>query len=168
MKRKVLFTSLILVLVFSFASCTNQKNTLFYDSEWLMQNVDSNNQPYYHHLVFQPENKVMLRVSYFDSQNIIVWSGTYKLKSKEIFLNFSECARFENGEYEGLYTDKRLINYYKGEYLYSLGLVGETEEEQVYHLQLIRPENVFYGETKDIFGNYFEDFVKIDNLLKEE
>lgn len=165
-KISVLFvfilTSLLLI------SCYEGKNTPFYDSEWIMQNFDANNQSYYHHLILQPDHKVMLRSSYFDSTNIIVWSGTYKIKSKKIIFNFTECSRYEDGKNVGQYSDKRLINYYKGEYFYSLGLIGDTDETKKYHLQLIRPESVFYGETKDIYGNYFEDFVKVDKLLKTE
>lgn len=166
MKKNIIWLIIVILTGFVFFGCKSGKNSPFYDTEWLMQNVDANNQPYYHHLIFQPENRVMLRVSYFDSTNIIVWRGTYKIKSNKLVLNFEDCSRFENGENVGQYSDKRLIYYYKGDYYYSLGLIGDTEEDKVYHLQLIRPENIFYGETKDIYGNYFEDFVKIDNLTK--
>ena len=167
MKKPLIFGLLIIITIL-FSGCYEGKNTPFYDSEWIMQNVDGNNQVYYHHLILNPDKTVMLRSSYFDSTNIIVWTGTYKIKSKKIIFNFTECSRYENGQNVGQYSDKRLINYYKGEYFYSLGLIGDTEETKKYHLQLIRPESVFYGETKDIYGNYFEDFVKVDKLIKPE
>lgn len=166
MNKRVLFIFLLTVCGLVFTSCFNEKNSPFYDSEWIMDNYDSNMQPYYHHLILKPGHKVMLRTSYYDSTNIIVWRGTYKITSKKIIFNFEDCSRFENGENVGAYSDKRLINFYKGEYLYSLGLIGDTEETEEYHLQLIRPENLFLGETKDIYGNYFEDFVKTDLLAE--
>ena len=64
--------------------CFIERNTPFYDSEWVMQNYDENGGLYYHHLILQPGHKAMLRVSYADSTNIIVWTGTYKINSKNI------------------------------------------------------------------------------------
>lgn len=164
MKKKLLFTVILIGILFSFTGCYNEKNSPFYDSEWIMRNLDNNMQEYYHHLILKPGHKVMLRSSYFDSTNIIVWRGTYKITSKKIIFNFEDCSRFEKGENVGQYSDKRLVKYYTGEYLYSIGLVGDKEEEKAYHLQLIRPKNQIYGETKDIYGNYFEEFVKVPHI----
>ncbi|MCQ2576794.1 MAG: hypothetical protein MJ162_08610, partial [Treponema sp.] len=85
----------------------------------------------------------------------------YKINSKKIIFNFEDCSRLENGENVGQYSDRRLVKFYSGEYFYSIGLIGETEETKQYHLQLIRPKNQIYGENKDIFGNYLEEFVKV-------
>lgn len=167
--KKTAYLFCILIMAFSLAACFNEKNSPFYDSEWIMQNYDNNAQLYYHHLILSPDHKVMLRSSYADSQNIIVWRGTYKINDKKIVFNFEDCSRFENGENVGKYSDKRLVKFYNGEYLYSIGLIGE-EENKAWHLQLIRPKNQLLGETKDIYGNYFEEFIKVDplNSLSEE
>ncbi|MCQ2593179.1 MAG: hypothetical protein MJ188_10400 [Treponema sp.] len=164
MVKKIAFSIFVISFSLFFASCFNEKQTPFYNSQWIMQNYDENANLYYHHLILKPKHKVMLRSSYADSTNIIVWRGTYKINSKKIIFNFEDCSRFENGENVGQYSDKRLVKFYNGEYLYSIGLIGDDEENQQYHLQLIRPKNQIYGETKDIYGNYFEEFVKIPHL----
>lgn len=164
--KKSLIWIFCLFLTLLFTSCFSKKNTPLYDSEWIMQNSDIDGNQYYHHLALQPGNKVILRVSYFDSTNIIVWQGTYKLKSKKIIFKFDECTRYENGQIAGNYQDGRFIKYYNGEYFYSLGVIeSEETDEETYHMQLIRPKNQIYGETIDIFGNYFEDFVKVEKLI---
>lgn len=160
MKRKFFFVFFMLMLGFLLAGCFSEKDSPFYDSEWIMQNYDNDANLYYHHLILSPGHKVMLRSSYADSQNIIVWRGTYKINDKKITFNFEDCSRFENGQNVGQYSDKRLVKFYNGEYLYSIGLIGE-EENKAWHLQLIRPKNQIYGETKDIYGNYLEEFVKV-------
>ena len=165
MKRKLFFVFSMMMLGFLFTGCFSEKDSPFYDSEWIMQNYDNNAQLYYHHLILRPDHSVMLRTSYADSENIIVWRGKYKINSKKITFNFEDCSRFEKGENVGQYSDKRLVKFYTGEYFYSLGLIGE-DGNQTYHLQLIRPENHFYGETKDIYGNYFEEFVKVPGKLQ--
>ncbi len=142
--------------------CFNEKASPFYNSQWVMQNYDDNGELYYHHLILQPGHKAMLRVSYADSTNIIVWNGTYKIDSKKIKFNFTECVRYENEVVVGKYTSGQLIKYYTGEFLYSIGLIKEQGDKENYHLQLIRPKNYFYGDGKDIFGNQFEDFVKFE------
>ncbi|MDD5929741.1 MAG: hypothetical protein PUC37_08050 [Spirochaetales bacterium] len=153
---------LFLVLSFSLSGCFSEKNTPFYDSEWIMQNVDDQNQLYYHHLILSPDHKVMLRVSYADSTNIIVWQGTYKINSKKLYFNFTECIRYEKGEVVGNYTAGQMIKFYAGEYLYSVGIPDDdTEKNGRYHLRLIRPKNFFYADSKDMFGNALEDFVKV-------
>lgn len=157
--KKITILVLISVLLISLSGCFSEKKSPFYDSEWIMQNYDNDAQLYYHHLILKPDHSVMLRTSYADSQNIIVWRGTYKISSKKMIFKFEDCSRFEKGENIGQYSDKRLVKFYTGEYLYSLGLIGD-EDNKVWHLQLIRPKNQFYGETKDIYGNYFEEFVK--------
>ena len=142
--------------------CFNEKNSPFYDSQWVMTNYDNNMELYYHHLILEPGHKVMLRVSYADSTNIIVWKGTYKVDSKKFKFNFTECLRYEDGEVVSKYTSGQFIKYYTGEFLYSVGLVQEDSGAENYHLQLIRPKNYFYGEGKDIFGNQLEEFVKFE------
>ena len=162
----VLFT---ILLSLSLTSCFNYKNSPFYDSEWVMQNYDNNMQLYYHHLILYPDHKVMLRVSYADSTNIIVWNGTFKINSNTIKFNFTDCIRYEEGKPVGTYEATKFIKYYTGDYNYSIGLLPseksnddkEDDENLVYHLALIRPRNYFYGDTIDIFGNQFEDFVKM-------
>jgi len=158
--KKNLFICVLFVFIFSFTACFNEKDSPFYDSEWIMQNYDAKGDLYYHHLILKPDHSVMLRSSYADSENIIVWRGTYKINSKKIIFNFEDCSRFENGKNAGQYSDKRLVKFYTGEYLYSVGQVGD-EDKKEYHLQLIRPKNQIYGETKDIYGNLFEEFVKV-------
>lgn len=160
---KKIFTTVLFALTISllFTGCFSEKGSPFYDSEWIMTNYDENNQLYYHHLILSPDHKVMLRVSYADSTNIIVWSGTYKVNSKKFDFDFKECIRYENGEPVGKYVTGKMIKYYTGDYLYSLGKSDDNSEEDAkYVLRLIRPKNYFYGEGLDIFGNMLEDFVK--------
>ena len=94
MKKNGLF---VLTILFSLTltACFNEKSSPFYDSQWVMQNLDDNASLYYHHLILSPGHKVMLRVSYADSSNIIVWNGTYKINSKKIkktVVELSEAA----------------------------------------------------------------------------
>lgn len=161
--RKWMF--LLFVLTFSIVStsCFSLKDSPFYDSEWIMQNYDNNMQLYYHHLILKPNHTVMLRASYADSTNILVWTGKYKINSKKIVFDFTECLRYEKGEIVGQYKSGSLVKYYNGDFFYSVGLVGDNEESQKYNLELIRPQGpkaYFYGENKDIFGNHLETFVK--------
>ena len=72
---------LVLVLAVSLTGCFSEKDTPFYDSEWIMQNVDNQNQLQYHHLILSPDHKVTLRASYAESTNIIFWQGTYNAGS---------------------------------------------------------------------------------------
>ena len=157
---------LIILISLSVTGCFSLKNSPFYDSEWVMQNYDNNMQLYYHHLILKPDHTVMLRVSYADSTNIIVWNGTYKINSKKIKFNFTECLRYEDGKPVGTYDATKLIKYYTGDFYYSVGLIGDSEDdeesEKIYHLELIRPRNYFYGDAVDIFGNRFEEFVKFN------
>ncbi len=162
MKRTglLVFTVLLSLLL---SSCFNEKDSPFYDSEWIMQNYDAEGKLYYHHLILYPNHRVMLRASYADSTNILVWTGEYKINSKKIVFDFAELVRYENGEIIGKYPSGSLVKYYNGEFFYSVGLVGEDEENQKYNLELIRPTGpkyYFYGENKDIFGNHLETFVK--------
>lgn len=166
---KIFFSILIFSLLSGlFTGCFSLKKSPFYDSEWVMQNRDENNLLYYHHLILQPNHKALLRVSYADSTNIIVWSGTYKINSRKIVFDFSECIRYENGAVVGNYSSGKLIKYYTGEFLYSVAMIEEDSGSENYHLQLIRPKNYFYGEAVDIFGNRFEDFVKFNSSEKSE
>ena len=158
---KKLFPALLLIsVILVFTDCLSEKNSLFNDSEWIMKNYDSQGKLYYHHLILGMNHSAMLRASYSDSSNIIVWSGKYKINSKKIIFDFTECVRYENGEIVGQYTSGKLIKYYSGEFFYSLAELGELENRQ-YHMELIRPKNYFYGENKDIFGNQMEEFIKV-------
>ena len=165
MKKKCLIL-LILLLSLSVTGCFNYKKSPFYDSEWVMQNYDNNMQLYYHHLILKPDHTVMLRVSYADSTNIIVWNGTFKIDSKKIKFNFTECVRYEDGKPVATYEAQKFIKYYTGDFYYSVGLIGNSEDdedsEKIYHLELIRPKNYFYGDAVDIFGNRFEEFIKFN------
>ena len=152
---------LIILISLSVTGCFNYKKSPFYDSEWVMQNYDNNMQLYYHHLILKPDHTVMLRVSYADSTNIIVWNGTYKIDSKKIKFNFTECVRYENGEIIGQYKAGSVVKYYEGIFYYSVAEIeDEKNDSKQYLLELIRPKNVFYGENKDVFGNHLETFVK--------
>ena len=82
--KKSILVFLIILISLSVTGCFSLKKSPFYDSEWVMQNYDNNMQLYYHHLILKPDHTVMLRVSYADSTNIIVWNGTYKINSKKI------------------------------------------------------------------------------------
>lgn len=159
MIKKILL-AFIIILSLSLTGCFNYKNSPFNDSEWVMQNVDVNRQLYYHHLILNADHTVMLRVSYADSTNIIVWKGTYKINSKKIKFNFTECVRYEDGKVVGTYDSGKLIKYYSGDFFYSVALLDVGEGKEEYHLELIRPKNYFYGENVDIFGNFFQEFVK--------
>ena len=161
MKRIAIIVLTVLFPLF-LTGCFNEKSSPFYDSEWVMQNLDDNADLYYHHLILQPGHKVMLRVSYADSTNIIVWNGTYKVNSKKIKFDFTSCERFENGKKFGDYNDRKLIKYYTGEFYYSAAPLTDDQGKERWHLQLIRPNNYFYGDGSDIFGNQFEDFIKVE------
>ena len=161
MKRIAIIVLTVLFPLF-LTGCFNEKSSPFYDSEWVMQNLDDNADLYYHHLILQPGHKATLRVSYADSTNIIVWSGTYKINSRKITFNFTECVRYENGQVVGKYTSGQFIKYYTGEFYYSVALLQEDGGSENYHLQLIRPKNYFYGDGRDIFGNPLEEFVRFE------
>lgn len=125
-----------------------------------MENVDSENNKYYHQLFLKPKHQVTFQSYYENGNAAIVWTGTYKINSKKIVFDFTQCTRFENNEIVGNYTAGQIIKYYAGDYLYSIGLIGEGEDKK-YHLQLIRPnDNYFLSNNNDMFGNPFEDFVK--------
>ena len=160
--KKWTFIILLFIVCF-FTGCFSEKKSPFYDSEWVMQNYDNQMQLYYHHLILYPNHRVMLRASYADSSNIIVWTGTYKINSKKIKFDFAECVRYENGEIVGQYKAGQLVKYYQGDFFYSVAELVDDEDEskKEYHLELIRPRNYFYGENKDIFGNPLEEFVKL-------
>lgn len=189
-KLSLLFlTAFFLVML---ASCFSEKKSVFYDSEWIMKNYDSQGLLYYHHLILQPGHRVMLRASYADSTNIIVWTGTYKINSRKFDFDFTECVRYENGEIVGQYKSGQLVKFYNGDFYYSVagfdvegtepvegtesaesagdaktgksdseGTASEEKNKKIYHLELIRPKNYFYGENKDIFGNLMEEFIKV-------
>ena len=162
---KKLCIAILIMTSFIFMGCFSEKKSPFYDSEWIMQNYDNNMQLYYHHLILYPNHRVMLRASYADSSNIIVWTGTYKINSKKIDFDFTECVRYENNEIVGQYKSGQLVKYYTGDFYYSVAELGEEsadeESKKQYHLELIRPKNYFYGENKDIFGNHLEEFIKV-------
>ena len=159
--KKLNFLFIILFPLF-LTGCFNEKSSPFYDSEWVMQNLDDNADLYYHHLILEPAHKATLRVSYADSTNIIVWTGTYKINSRKITFNFTECVRYENGQIVGKYTSGQFIKYYTGEFYYSAAPLADDQGKERWHLQLIRPNNYFYGDGSDIFGNQFEDFIKVE------
>lgn len=169
MKKKYgsLLTLLMLIVLTGFTGCFSEKKSVFYDSEWIMKNYDSQGQLYYQHLILQPGHKVMLRASYADSSNIIVWTGKYKITSRKLDFDFTECVRYENGEVVGEYKAGQLVKFYNGDFYYSVAGFDVNEgaatenAEKIYHLELIRPKNYFYGENKDIFGNPMEEFIKV-------
>ena len=164
MHRKSVFILLIclLPLTILMTACFNEKSSPFYDSQWVMQNLDDKAELYYHHLILEPGHKVTLRVSYADSSNIIVWRGSYKLNSKKFKFDFTECERYENGQKVGNYNSGQLIKFYTGEFFYSAAPLADDQGKERWHLQLIRPNNYFYGDGSDIFGNQFEDFIKVE------
>ena len=166
MKKLILI--FLLGFSFVFTSCFSEKKSPFYDSEWIMQNYDNQMKLYYHHLILYPNHRVMLRASYADSSNILVWTGTYKINSKKIDFDFAECVKYENGEIVGQYKSGAVVKFYQGDFYYSVAELGEDagagegeEAKKQYHLELIRPKNYFYGENKDIFGNPLEEFIKV-------
>ena len=182
MKKHFRFVLIIpvLLLMLCLSGCFSEKKSVFYDSEWIMKNYDAQGLLYYHHLILQPGHKVMLRASYADSSNIIVWTGKYKINSRKFDFDFTECVRYENGEIVGQYKAGQLVKYYNGDFYYSVAgfevegaekgadasevseTVESAEPAKIYHLELIRPKNYFYGDGIDIFGNQFEDFVKFE------
>lgn len=161
MKKIGLFVCTVLLSLL-LVGCFNEKNSPFYDSQWVMQSLDNNADLYYHHLILSPGHKVMLRVSYADSSNIIVWSGTYKINSKKIKFDFTECERYEDGKKVGNYDASQLIKFYSGEFLYSAAPLADDKGKERWHLLLMRPQNYFYGDGSDIFGNQFDDFIKVE------
>ena len=187
MKRKFRFLLVLPALLFMLclSACFSEKKSVFYDSEWIMKNYDADGKLYYHHLILEPGHRVMLRASYADSTNIIVWTGTYKINSRKIDFDFTECVRYENGEIVGQYKAGQLVKFYNGDFYYSVAgfdvegaaaveSAGEVDADKaeadkadsekpaiIYHLELIRPKNYFYGENKDIFDNHLEEFIKV-------
>ena len=114
MKKLACIFLIISALVLT--GCFSEKKSPFYDSEWVMQNYDNQMQLYYHHLILYPNHRVMLRASYADSSNIIVWTGTYKINSRKIKFDFTECVRYENGEIVGQYKAGQLVKFYQGDF----------------------------------------------------
>ena len=132
--KKSCFVLITILLSLFLTGCFNYKKSPIYDIEWVMQNYDSNMQLYYHHLILKPDHTVMLRVSYADSTNIIVWNGTYKIDSKKIKFNFTECVRYEGGQPVATYEAQKFIKYYTGDFYYSVAELGETADTMNYHL----------------------------------
>ena len=175
MKKTFKLALLLLTAIFltGLSGCFSEKKSVFYDSEWIMKNYDAQGKLYYQHLILQPGHKVMLRASYADSSNIIVWTGKYKITSRKFDFDFTECVRYENGEIVGQYKAGQLVKFYNGDFYYSVAgfdvegsekendASEESEPAKIYHLELIRPKNYFYGENKDIFGNLMEEFIKV-------
>lgn len=158
-RKTILMALAVCALSLLMTSCFNEKESLLYDSEWLLENIDEKGQAYCHQLFLKPNHEVTIQAYYANSTTAIVWTGKYKLNSKKIIFKFENCYRFENGENVGSYKAGRVINYFSGEFFYSTGLVGDDEKE--YHLQLIRPKNYFYGKNLDFFGNPMEEFVRV-------
>ena len=163
--KKLIFIFLILLSLL-FTGCFSEKKSPFYDSEWIMRNYDAEGKLYYHHLILYPNHRVMLRASYADSTNILVWTGTYKINSKKLDFDFVECVKYENGEIVGQYKSGAVVKFYQGDFYYSVAELAENAPEgedarKQYHLELIRPINYFYGENKDVFGNHLEEFIKV-------
>ena len=163
--KKLIFSFLILLSVL-FTGCFSEKKSPFYDSEWIMRNYDAEGKLYYHHLILYPNHRVMLRASYADSTNILVWTGTYKINSKKFDFDFVECVKYENGEIVGQYKSGAVVKFYQGDFYYSVAELEEKaaegeEAKKQYHMELIRPINYFYGENKDVFGNHLEEFIKV-------
>ena len=153
---------IILVLATAFfTGCYSEKNSPLYNSEWIMQNYDNQGQLYYHQLVFQPGNKVALKVMYAESSSELEWTGKYKINSKKVTLDFTDCNRYENEQLSATLTSTKMIRYYAGEFFYSVETF-DTDGDTASILELNRPKNYFYGENKDIFGNKMEKFVKVD------
>lgn len=154
-------------VIFSFlcTGCFSEKKSPFYKSEWIMENSDENGKPYIHQLFIKPDHKATMQVYYTDNSAVIVWTGTYKLTAKKINFDFTQASRFENNQSVGNYSSGKVINYFDGDFFYSLGLIGDNAgtENQQYHLQLIRPKKYFYGENLDFFGNPMEEFIRVDN-----
>lgn len=159
---KKIFLLLIICISFSFTGCFSEKKSPFYNSDWIMYNKDSGGERYYHLLRLKPDHTVTLTVSYVGSTNIIEWSGKYKINAKQIVFDFTECTRFENLQEVEKYTSGKIINYYNGKFLYSLGYVENEDKTNRYHLQLIRPGDFFLGDAIDIYGNQLEEFEKVE------
>ena len=129
MKKSGLVLLLILISL-TLTGCFNIKKSPFYDSEWVMQNYDNNKRLYYHHLVLKPDYTAKLRVTYEDFTSVIEWKGTYKIDSKKIKFNFTECELLKEGKLTGAYESQKLIKFYSGEYYYSLGLLENSGNEE--------------------------------------
>ena len=126
MKVARLFFIILSVFVL-FTACFNEKESPFYNSTWIMDNYDQNNQKYYHQLLLTEDHRAEIKTSYYDSTNIIIWKGTYKINSKKITFNFTECSRYEDGKKTGDYKSGPFIKYYTGEFLYSVAKISERK-----------------------------------------
>ncbi|NLK45141.1 MAG: hypothetical protein GX297_00550 [Treponema sp.] len=159
-KKSILILLFVSLLSFLFISCFNEKQSILFDSEWIMQNVDEKGQSYVHHLFLNPDYQAVFKVYYKDATIAVVWTGKYKLTSKKLIFNFDKCTRFENDKPVGQYDSTRIIKYFSGDYFYSVGLVGEENKE--YHMDLIRPKDYFYNQNIDFFGNPMEEFTLVE------
>lgn len=168
----VLFLTLII-----FTGCFSEKNSVLYDSEWLMENYDESGQPYSHTLTLSPNHVATLIVMYDDTLDGLCWTGKYKINSKKIVFDFTDCVRYKNGEIADRITSGKVIKFYAGEFFYSaaeidiqnndVGTYFSATEQKIpgateCRMQLIRPKNYFYGGNKDILGNQMDEFVKMN------
>ena len=163
--------AVLLATTITFTGCFSEKDSVLYDSEWAMENYDAQGQLYFHELALQPNHTATLKVMYDETSDGLVWTGKYKINSKKIVFDFTDCVRYENGEPGEKINSTKTIKYYTGEFFYSVGEVGkdsfsateisQSDAEKEFHLALIRPKNYFYGGNKDILGNQMEEFVKI-------
>ena len=160
--KKFLSILFAVTMMFTLNSCFSEKDSPFYDSEWVMQSYDAQGQIYFHNLTLKPNHEATLSVLYDKTYDGLYWSGKYKINSKKIEFDFTDCVRFKNNEITDRVISGKVIKYYNGEFFYSLAEAGQNPEVSAQdRMALIRPKGYFYGGNKDILGNQMEEFVKI-------
>ena len=120
--KKSLHSALVVLacaMMLTLSGCFSEKDSPFYDSEWIMKNQDAQGQIYYHYLTLLPNHQAKLEVSFEDSPYTILWIGKYKLNAKKIIFDFSDCVRYTNGQPTERYNSGKVLNFYKGDFFYS-------------------------------------------------
>ena len=169
--RFILILASFLLAGIVFTGCFSEKDSPFYDSEWHLENFDAQGQPYFHDLTFEPNHIATLKVMYTDTLDGFCWTGKYKINSKKVVFDFTDCIRYKNEEISDRITSGKVINFYTGEFFYSVAEIEiqnrtdnsgvDNTDNSEWRLQLIRPKNYFYGGNKDILGNQLDEFVKL-------
>jgi hypothetical protein len=155
----------VFLLPFFLISCFNLKESPFFCSEWVMENKDDAGETYLQQIFFNEGGKVTIQIHYKNNTSAIVWTGKYKISGKKINFKMENCAQMENSGGEASVvqkiTRKNIINFYNGDFYYSLA--APDDEHKLWRLELIRPQNYFYGKNLDFMGKPLETFYRQEN-----
>ncbi|MGP1587439.1 MAG: hypothetical protein ACTTHG_03775 [Treponemataceae bacterium] len=177
MKIKILnflfFILLFTAVFFNFTSCFNEKQSPIYAHEWIMKNQDFAGNQYVHQIFFKANHVVTIQVYYEGSENALVWTGKYKLSGKKIVFDIENCAQLQNGKLSNRVTKTSIIKYFSGDFFYVLSEKIYSEDElsdelanetpvKTWRMELIRPQNIFYGKNLDFMGQKMETWVRVE------